>query len=94
MLYLPKSSAVLMFHHLSLKPNIDCSGCKISEKNFKNIIKKYLFYTNLENLVIKREKKKVAITFDDGLADVYNIAYPFLKENKIPFTIFIVTDFL
>ena len=34
------------------------------------------------------------ITFDDGLKDVYRVAYPELKKRGIPFTIFVVTDFL
>lgn len=32
------------------------------------------------------------ITFDDGCEDVYQYAYPILKELKIPFTIFVILD--
>ncbi|MBQ6431381.1 MAG: polysaccharide deacetylase family protein [Oscillospiraceae bacterium] len=34
------------------------------------------------------------LTFDDGLYDVYRVAYPELKKRNIPFTVFIVTDYL
>lgn len=37
-------------------------------------------------------EKNVVITFDDIDRSVYENAYPILKENKIPFTSFIVTD--
>ncbi len=38
--------------------------------------------------------RNILITFDDGLADLYTIAYPYLKKHNIPFTAFIATDFL
>lgn len=41
-----------------------------------------------------KNKNKALITFDDGLADVYRVAYPELKERGIPFTVFIITEFL
>jgi peptidoglycan/xylan/chitin deacetylase (PgdA/CDA1 family) len=42
----------------------------------------------------KRSKKKfVAFTFDDGYADTYTTAYPILKKENIPFSIYITTDF-
>jgi len=34
----------------------------------------------------------VAITFDDGFADIYHNAYPLLLERKLPFTLFVATD--
>ena len=36
----------------------------------------------------------VSITFDDGYLDTYEIASPYLIENNIPFTIFVITDFI
>lgn len=33
----------------------------------------------------------VVITFDDGCAGVYNHAYPVLKRNRIPATVFLIT---
>lgn len=34
--------------------------------------------------------KTVALTFDDGYRDFYTTAYPFLKQNKIPATLFVI----
>src|SRR5437868_3609460 len=38
-------------------------------------------------------KKQISITFDDGCKDNLLLAYPVLKELKIPFTIFMISDF-
>ncbi|WP_320674928.1 polysaccharide deacetylase family protein [Prochlorococcus sp. MIT 1341] len=45
----------------------------------------------LESLDIS---KGIAITFDDGLRDIYENAAPILLEMKIPFTIFVITNFI
>lgn len=37
-------------------------------------------------------ENSVAITFDDGFADIYHNAYPLLKSRNIPFTLFVATD--
>lgn len=38
--------------------------------------------------------KLAAITIDDGHHDAYEIAYPILREYRVPATLFVVTDFL
>lgn len=40
------------------------------------------------------ERPAVAITFDDGYADVYHHAFPLLKRKGIPFAVFVVTDLI
>jgi peptidoglycan/xylan/chitin deacetylase (PgdA/CDA1 family) len=39
------------------------------------------------------DRKSVSVTFDDGFADNLLLAYPLLKQMKIPFTIFMISDF-
>jgi len=39
-----------------------------------------------------KKVKKVLLTIDDGFSSFYNNAWPFLKENKIPFILFISTE--
>lgn len=93
-LYGLPSSLVLMFHHVCTNPEIKCSECCISTEHFLEIIDKYVAYDSLDNIIRKKEHKKMAVTFDDGLSDVYTIAFPSLVQRKIPFTIYIATDLL
>ncbi len=37
-------------------------------------------------------EKKILLTIDDGYISFYKFAWPYLKENKIPFLIFISTE--
>ncbi len=59
----------------------------IKDKNYKfyNPDKFNLQFENSKN------EKKILITIDDGFVSFYNKAWPFLKENKIPFILFIST---
>ena len=40
----------------------------------------------------KKQKKKFLLTIDDAFYSFYENAWPYLKENKIPFLIFISTE--
>ena len=39
-----------------------------------------------------KNNKKILITIDDGFKSFYNEAWPYLKENKIPFILFVSTE--
>ena len=55
----------------------------------------YKFYDpgKLEkNFNILKKEKKILITIDDGFTSFYNTAWPYLKEQKIPFILFISTE--
>ena len=45
---------------------------------------------------VLREKNRglFALTFDDGLLDTYEKAFPYLKARKIPFTVFVTVDLI
>lgn len=36
----------------------------------------------------------VVLTFDDGFADVYENAWPLLRDHRMPFTIYVATDYM
>ncbi len=62
-----------------------------------NIIKdkKYTFENPKDfdlNFNNPKTKKKVLITIDDAFSSFYNHAWPYLKENKIPFILFVSTE--
>ena len=45
-----------------------------------------------EQFNIPKLKKKILITIDDAFESFYNEAWPYLKENKIPFILFVSTE--
>ena len=56
---------------------------------------KYNFFDpmNLEkNFHIKKTEKKILITIDDAFSSFYKVAWPYLKEEKIPFILFVSTE--
>ena len=93
--FLP-SSTVLMFHHIDDGNIIVRSGCRLSKKSFVDILDSGISFVSAEEYTqfVFSWKNPCLITFDDGLKDVYRVAYPELKKRNIPFTVFIVADFL
>jgi peptidoglycan/xylan/chitin deacetylase (PgdA/CDA1 family) len=56
---------------------------------------KYNFYDpiNLENdFYITKTEKKILITIDDAFSSFYEVAWPYLKKEKIPFILFVSTE--
>ena len=43
-------------------------------------------------LIFQKNKKKILITIDDAFQSFYEVAWPFLKKNKIPFILFVSTE--
>ena len=55
----------------------------------------YKFYNPIkfeEEFSTPKSKKKILITIDDGFTSFYKNAWPYLKENKIPFILFVSTE--
>tara|TARA_B100000963_G_scaffold238266_1_gene208355 strand:+ start:973 stop:2028 length:1056 start_codon:yes stop_codon:yes gene_type:complete len=56
---------------------------------------KYEFYNPklfVDEFNKPKKEKKILITIDDGFKSFYNNAWPYLKENKVPFILFISTE--
>ena len=82
---------IFEFHHVSAHPEAERSKCKMDTGAFQDFIRRHGPYASLEKLIAARKLEGLgAVTFDDGLADLYTAAYPFLREEKIPFTAFIL----
>jgi peptidoglycan/xylan/chitin deacetylase (PgdA/CDA1 family) len=62
--------------------------------NFEFISIDDVYLKRLSKFRFWRQSKFVNVTFDDGFEDVYTNAYPILKEYRIPFTIYLSTDFV
>lgn len=94
--YILPSSTVLMFHHIDDGNIIRKSGCSLSKEKFISILDSGITFCTLEEYCkfTYSYKNPCVITFDDGLSDIYKVAYPELKKRGIPFTVFIITDLL
>jgi len=87
----------LMYHRFDEKKypstNIQMDIFKKQIKIIKNL--KYTFYDpkKLEkNFYIPKIKKKILITIDDAFSSFYEVAWPYLKKENIPFILFVSTE--
>jgi len=95
---------ILVYHSVDEKESIftQGTGMFVSLKNFKKHIKYISTHYNpvsLHDFVKNLSNKKlidgtIIITFDDGFADNFHVAYPLLNEYDIPATIFLVIETL
>ena len=98
--------SILMFHRVcpeSSRPRIrGNSGLEVTPEYLENTIK-FLRKSNYEIVSLSRvakilndnyKKKKFAVlTFDDGYIDNYVHAYPIFKKHRVPFSIYVATNF-
>ena len=68
----------------------------VFKEHLKIIKESKLEFYNLKNFENKfntpRKNKKILITIDDGFKSFYREAWPILKEEKIPFILFVSTE--
>ena len=62
---------------------------KIIKKLDYNFNKPEFFISNFDR---PKKRKEILITIDDGFKSFYNNAWPFLRDNEIPFILFISTE--
>ena len=92
----------LMFHHVTDEQIIINKSCLCRVDDFKRIIENYKnagfdfvsVSTALEYLKDEKERRFAVVTFDDIPDNVYTNAYPFLKENNIPFIVFVTRNYI
>ncbi len=60
----------------------------IKDQNYKFMDPKFL----IDEFSKPKDIKEILITIDDGFKSFYNEAWPYLKQNKIPFILFISTE--
>ena len=87
----------LMYHRFNESKypstNIQMDVFKQQIELIKNL--KYKFYNpkDLEkNFHISKVEKKILITIDDAFSSFYEVAWPYLKKEKIPFILFVSTE--
>ena len=98
--------SILMFHRVcpeSSRPRIrGNAGLEVTPEYLENTIK-FLHKNNYEIISLSQvaktlndnyKKKKFAVlTFDDGYIDNYVHAYPIFKKHRVPFSIYVTTNF-
>ncbi|NDK54533.1 polysaccharide deacetylase family protein [Pontibacter fetidus] len=89
--------ALVLLYHRVAAPVSDVWNCAVTPENFEQhlqLLKKNWQVVPLQTLVasLKRKtipNKTIAITFDDGYADNYQVAKPLLEKYDLPATFFI-----
>jgi peptidoglycan/xylan/chitin deacetylase (PgdA/CDA1 family) len=91
---------ILMYHSIGEKVIRDPSNMySINESAFRQQME-YLSNKFTDNIVglstdiLENKNNSVAITFDDGYRDNLYIASPILEELKIPYTVFVSTEYI
>ena len=86
----------LMYHRFDEEKypstNIKMNIFKQQIKIIRNL--NYNFYNPEDlkkNFNLPKKEKKILITIDDAFSSFYEVAWPYLKENKIPFILFVST---
>ena len=96
-------SVIIAYHRIGGVSDYPWSLTPTTPRDFEKEIgylrERYVF-ASLEEVVTSLQASKTipprtaVITFDDGYKDVYLNAYPVLKKNSIPATVFLSTDYI
>jgi len=87
---------ILMYHRVADAPFDPYSLC-VTPGNFAEqleAIKKSADVVALEGLDGRTSRPQIALTFDDGYADVFQTAMPLVEAAGVPFTVFVVSGML
>ncbi|WP_150913211.1 polysaccharide deacetylase family protein [Marinobacter halotolerans] len=89
---------ILMYHRISQNP-ADGAICVDNFRQQMQTIKRELNPISLDELISAHQQdavpdNAVVITFDDGYADFYEHAFPVLKKEGLPSTLFVTTGFV
>lgn len=88
----------LMYHSVGSRNYNDAALYNLDQEKFEEqirfLINRKVKFIHFCEGVSNKEEELFSITFDDGFLDNFTNAAPFLLKNKIPFTIFMVSDFI
>lgn len=90
--------AVLMYHSVRAPDRLREGTSDISVETFRRHLR-YLTerfeVVDLSKLTMSApNRKRIALTFDDGYRDFYTNVRPILREFDVPATVFVITDLL
>jgi len=94
-------AVILQYHHVSTEtPAVTSTSPEKFKAHIETIITQRYQVLPLTTIVdgLRKGKKlpdkTVAITFDDAYKNIYTNAYPILKKYRLPFTVFVATDYI
>lgn len=96
---------ILMFHRIlsdTDRPRVHNTVLELKPSVLEEIIsffryKDYAFLsmTELPHFLRKKGRRKFVIfTFDDGYVDNYTLAFPIFQKYRVPFTVYVTTDWI
>jgi peptidoglycan/xylan/chitin deacetylase (PgdA/CDA1 family) len=90
--------AIMMYHSVRDPEDVRPPTSDVTVAEFRRHLEYFLTQFEVVDLpaVLESEpdRKRIALTFDDGYRDFYTHVRPVLHEYDVPATVFVVTDFL
>lgn len=98
----PRTLVILMYHAVVRSPLVIDDWCFLEEAVFRQqmeYLKRHFEILPLSQAIEPANEEgpdtpTVAITFDDGFQNNFDVAFPILNELSIPATIFLPTEFI
>ena len=94
-------AVILQYHHVSAEtPAVTSISPEKFKAHIETIITQGYQVMPLTTIVDGLKKggnlpdKAVAITFDDAYKNIFTHAFPILKKYRLPFTVFVATDYI
>jgi len=96
------NGVALMYHHVTNEFVDINDSCKCTVAEFINTLlqvkaegRRFVSVSEMLKLIADKSNEKFAVvTFDDVPDNFYTNAYPFLKQERIPFILFVTTSFI
>ena len=90
--YLLPSSTVLMLHLVS--EGEPANSITLTRAHLEELLARFSCFASVGEVLEKPAAKRIALSFDDGYANLYETVYPILKARGVPFTAFITPGLL
>lgn len=103
---LQRARAVVLTYHGVLNGSADYDylnhnfiAAEVFDEQMRYICRRYRPIALRELVALYREgrtpsPRSVVVTFDDGFANNFTVAYPILRRHSVPFTVFVTTGLL